>query len=540
MRRRGNSLLTTLVWIALIVCLAFGLAGLTVSHLSSVNYQNNRQQAKRMARSVVSTAVARIMQDTDFGKTAKPSGLLRVQLEGAVGRLSFEKDQGVPYSTNNLEQPNSTHGSEGQAVPKNSVYLIGVGTSGGVTQRVTAILAVPPFPYAIAASGSVEARGGLTIGALPSLPDGPIPDTSTFLPADLLANQSGSQSVFLGSDTHVSGDVRSAGDIVLDPGAAPDSIQVKGQLRSNSAPEKIPTIELSHYDPLINGSQFNPLNQAVYGNGQTKLSGINRREGPMTVREGLFLDGANLFVHGDLIVLGGLTGKGVLVVDGNVTISGQSDFDSSNGMAVLSSHDFRISGSDPSGSYFQGLVYTEGSFNADKVTLVGSLVAAGEPKPVTLTDTRVFQLPPPAQPDPGPGTPTPPAPTTDPPFTAYARSGSGTMASFTITNRNHLSVVIQSNPPQSLELPYASVAEFQTFYQTDTRLLDFFHQHSFGPDINIQGTLSLCTQYVIDHPPPGGPGNPGPSGQPAAIRLMDPSSFLKLSERIRIVMWKEE
>ena len=62
--RRGNSLLTTLVWIALIVVLAFGLAGLTVSHLSAVNYQDNRQHAKRMARSVVSTAVARIMQDT--------------------------------------------------------------------------------------------------------------------------------------------------------------------------------------------------------------------------------------------------------------------------------------------------------------------------------------------------------------------------------------------------------------------------------------------------------------------------------------------
>lgn len=536
--RRGNSLLTTLVWIALIVCLAFGLAGLTVSHLSSVNYQDNRQQAKRMARSVVSTAVARIMQDTDFGKSAKPSGLLEVQSEGARGRLSFEKDQGVPYSTNNLEQPNSTPGSEGQAVPKNSAYLIGVGTSGGVTQRVVAILAVPPFPYAIAASGSVEARGGLTIGSLNSVPDGPIPDSSTFLPADLLANQSGSQSVFLGSDTHISGDVRSAGDIVLDPSAAPDSIQVKGQLRSNAAPEKIPTIELSHYDPLINGSQYNPLTRAIYGNGPTKLSGINRREGPMTVQEGLFLDGANLFVHGDLSVLGGLTGKGVLVVDGNVTISGQSDFDSSNGMAVLSSHDFRISGGDPSGSYFQGLVYTEGSFNADKVTLVGSLVAAGEPRPVTLTDTRVFQLPPPPVATASPA-PTPPPQTPDPPFTAYTRSGAGTVASFTITNRNLLSVVIQSRPPQTIELPYATVAEFQTFFQTDSRLLEFFHQHQFGPDINIQGTLSQCSQYVLDHPPTG-PNSPTPNESPTAISLMDPSSFLKLSERIRIVMWKEE
>ncbi|MCW5867668.1 MAG: hypothetical protein KIS61_10425 [Candidatus Eremiobacteraeota bacterium] len=536
MRRRGNSLLTTLVWIALIVCLAFGLAGLTVSHLSSINYQDNRQQAKHMARSVVSTAIARIMQDTEFGKSAKPSGLLQVQSEAAIGRLSFEKDHGVPYSTNNLEQPNSTHGSEGQAVPKNSAYLIGVGTCGGVTQRVTAILAVPPFPYAIAASGSVEARGGLTIGSLNSLPDGPIPNSSTFLPADLLANQSGSQSVFLGSDTHVSGDVRSAGDIVLDPSAPPESIQVKGQLRSNSAPEKIPTIELSHYDPLINGSQYNSLTQAIYGNGQTKLSGINRREGPMTVQEGLFLDGANLFVHGDLNVLGGLTGKGVLVVDGNVTISGQSDFDSSNGMAVLSSHDFRISGSDPSGSYFQGLVYTEGSFNADKVTLVGSLVAAGEPKPVKLTETRIFQLPPPVE-SAQPLSPSSPAPS--PIFSTT--SSNGLSADFTV-NGNTLHIEIHSSPPAILDVPFGpgggggpQAGGFQALYAPDGPVYSFFAQHNFGPSTNITGVLTTIDNYLHENGTSG-----GTVTGPAVIQINDPSSFLKLNERIRIVMWKEE
>ncbi|MFN8611358.1 MAG: hypothetical protein U0931_27685 [Vulcanimicrobiota bacterium] len=544
--RRGNSLLTTLVWIALIVVLAFGLAGLTVSHLSTVNHQTNRQQAKNLARSVVSTAIARIMADTDFGKSGKPSGLLSVREDQGVGYLSFESgpasDVDIPYSTNNLEQTTSTAGAQGRTVPKNSVYLIGVGRVGGVTQRVEAILAVPAFPYAIAAAGTVEARGGLTIGGLQRLPEAAIPDSGTFLPADLLANASGGQSIFLGQDTNISGDVRSAGQVVLDPNAPSNSIHIKGQIKSNAAPEKIPTVDLAHYDPQINGSQFSPLEQASYGNGQTRLSGIHRREGDLSVLQGLHLDGGTLYVHGDLNIQGGLSGKGILVVDGNVTIAGQSDFNSSNGVAVLASHDFSISGSDAEGSYFQGMVYTEGGFSADKVTVVGSLVAAGEARPVKLRDSRVFEVrnqPTPAATPPPP----PPTPVGDIPSPVFQTTNTSLLLiDFKLTGNSSMAQLTVSGGANGSDLTLSFVpANIAQFYGSDQSLYDYGRANNI-PDLNITGLIQQIEAYLINNGystnPSSGPVTNG--NDAAVISLMDPSNFLKLNERIRISMWKEE
>lgn len=544
--RRGNALVTTLVWIALIMVLAFGLAGLTVSHLSTVSYQDNRQLARLLARSVTSTAIARIMYDTDFGKTDTPSGLLEVKEGEGVGQLTFESEvaseHDLPYSTNNLEETKSVSGAGGSSVPSNSVRLLGIGRVGGVTQRVECILAVPPFPYAIAASGSVEARGGLVIGSLKEMLQGPVPAGTTFLPADLLANGTGEQAVFLGQNTRISGDVRSGGTIVLDPSAPPDTIQVEGQLKSNSAPEKIPSIDLAHYDPQINGSQFTELKNAEYGDGQTKLGGISRREGDLTILEGLFIDGGTLFVDGNLTVRGGLTGKGVVVADGNVTLEGQTSFDATSGVAVLASRDLTVSGSDASGSYFQGLLYTEGGFTADKVTLVGCLVAGGDPNDVRLTDTRVLQPPPP---EPG-ATATPPPPPAATPEKLRGRTStkSGNTVWFDVDGPpgGPLTLTVTIEPPASnptgptvVSDPW-SFTDWYPFKGTDPRARDWCLAHDMSAD-NLNGCLNSMDAMVVarlEAPPPP----PQQSG--TAISLLDPSSFLKLNERIRIVLWKED
>lgn len=411
-----------------------------------------------------------------------------------------------------------------------------MGKVGGVTQRVEAILAVPAFPYAIAAAGSVEARGGLTIGGLNALPEAAIPESGTFLPADLLANASGGQSIFLGQDTNISGDVRSAGEVVLDPNAPGNSIHIKGQIKSNAAPEKIPTIDLAHYDPVINGSQFTPLQQASYGNGQTKLDGIHRREGNLTIEQGLFLDGGTLYVHGDLTVRGGLSGKGILVVDGKVSLTGQSDFNASNGVAVLASKDFSVTGSDPEGSYFQGMVYTEGGFSADKVTLVGSLVAAGEARPVKLRDSRVFEVRNPPKPG---GTPTPPALGDIPSPTFEVYNTSSAPVSFKLTGNASLAQLnVSGGNSGDINLSFAP-SYISQYYQADQAL------YNFGIANNIEAAeitrlIQAIEAYLINNGylSSGGPG-PG-NNDPAVISLMDPSNFLKLNERIRITMWKEE
>lgn len=547
MRNRGNALLTTLVWIALIMCLAFGLAGLTVSHLGTVSYEDNRQLARVLARSVVSTAIARVMYDTDFGKADTPSGLLTVRQENGTAYLSFEEnDKGIPRSTNNFGETLAAEGSEGRSVPPQSARLVGVARVGAVTQRVECLLAVPAFPYAIAASGTVEARGGLVIGALKELVKGPIPAGTTFDPADLLANGTGAQSVFLGQNTKISGDVRAGGTIVLDPVAPANSIQVQGQLKSNSPAEKIPDIDLAHYDPIVNGSEYTRLERAEYGPGPTKMGGIARRQGNLTVTQGLYLDGGTLFVDGNLTVHGGLTGKGILAVDGNVTLDGQTSFDATSGVALLASHNLNVSGSSPEGSYFQGLLYTEGAFTADKLTLIGCLVAGGEPNDVRFTDSRMLQ---PAPPEPG-ATPAPtPVPVDSPgsdiSFTNVNFNRDGKEINLTGTGpaAGPITMVITiEDSPSTLTVVLGEPSDFQPLYQTDDRIIRFLNEHNVDPGI-ITTFLTSTEQVMLNATRGGGkntPTTPPPQQPGTAISLLDPSSFLNLNEKIRIVLWKED
>jgi hypothetical protein len=105
------------------------------------------------------------------------------------------------------------------------------------------------------------------------------------------------------------------------------------------------------------------------------------------------LDNGVLFVDGDLSVSGGVTGTGAILVTGDSFISGRSTLTTDNVAALISDGDLEIQGDAKGTSHFRGLVYTNSGLRAENVTLVGTLIVAGENSELTLKDTNVIYSP---------------------------------------------------------------------------------------------------------------------------------------------------
>ena len=392
-RRRGVSIGASLVAVALIAFIGFTLAGLSVTHLHMVSRTSASQQARHLATSAVSEGMAYVLANSAFGTLDSSDEDLTVELKGSpgVGRLTFRQatasDWGIPYSVNNIDGTGSVRGGTDESVPIAAVHLVGVGESQGVTRVVEAVLVVPPFPYAIASSGPIRSQGGVLIAGIPEGAE-PTLDVDELEPADLLSNNTSEDSIRLGADTTVSGDVHSAGGIVFDD----PSIQVLGEVRTQASPENIPQISADDYDPAVLGMEFTNLTTRPgdQNGGGSLLAGTVRSSESVSFNDGLTLDGATLFVDGDLTINGGLEGSGVIVVKGRTTISGGVQLDTENQVAILSESDIVLTGHGPLSSRFQGLLYTEGALRAEQVSLVGTLVARGD-EGVTLSETYVYQ-----------------------------------------------------------------------------------------------------------------------------------------------------
>jgi len=545
-------MLTVLSWGGLIAALGLGLASLSVQHLGAMNLHSHRQGALNLARSVASQGVERLLSDPTFGAKATqgPNGtqvvlsaqgqagvqgqLLRHKLagtpEGEAGLLTFQPDvaakEGILYSVNNLEGTQPVMGALAQPVPPGTAQLIGEGREGGQVRRVVVVLAIPTFPYAIASAGPISAEGGVTLGAVSKIPTDNIPEDSDLLPADLVSNDATQKAIFLGPDTYVAGDVKATGIVALDPNAPSGSIKVDGVIKSGADPERIPKIPLGDYDPQAQGKPFVSLTSSLHSD-PLRVAGVTRHQGALQADGGLTLDGGTLYVDGDLSVRGGLKGKGVLVVTGQVTLEGQSDLESGAGVALLAGKDLRIKGQDSEKSYFQGLVYTEGTFRADRVTILGTLIAGGQPQnSVTLANSRLLKPPP------APAI-TPPAPPT----------GGGTGPVGTQVGQVNIAFDPQTQ-------------QFQALYNGQQ------YNFGLGAQAAVYSNVSDLVAYIESQLPSGAfaksgselhtyaanvlqalaaqSGTGGQTVPPATVTTIDPSAFLRIQDRIRVMVWKEE
>lgn len=385
---RGASLGGTLLAVAFLSVLAFSLSSLSVSHLRMSSRQERGMEASNAARSAVSAAIAKVLEEPTFGRTRVASHTVRLDFANATSLLTFDlaaaRDEKIPYSTNNLEAgTDDVPGDEGAIVPANTAHLIAVGRSGGVERRIDAVLRVPAFPWAIASGGRIDTRNGVYVAALPEGVWPPPTDESEYLPADLAANGLGSKAIDLGDNSTILGDVEAVGQVHMQ---SPSKVVVKGEVRSGSSPIELPVMNLDDYDPERSGIDHFPLTDGSL----SELTGVARAGQSVKFDAPLKLDNGQLFVDGDLTLNGGVSGNGIIMATGNITVNGGAQVEAPTELAVLAGKNVKLRGEGVSRSRIRGLFYSGGSMEASELTLVGSLLTGKASTGMLLDEVNVL------------------------------------------------------------------------------------------------------------------------------------------------------
>ncbi|MDQ7826462.1 MAG: hypothetical protein RDV48_26910 [Candidatus Eremiobacteraeota bacterium] len=391
----GAALATVLMVIFLMMMISFVLAGTSVFHMSTVQREGNAARARNMAESVIAIAIESVMKDVYYGTSGNTGYTDIVQArdstgsDSAVGLLAFSDTRAkdvvnpvtgtkvcIPWSLNNIKKDTSANGC-GRTVPKNGLHLVGTGICNGTVRQIETIIHVPQFPYVIASSGKFQSSGGLLVTAVKKMedasagadkikPDNVVPG---HLASNSTADSTGDKAITLGKETKVTGNVQSSGGVKVD---ADGGTEIQGETRTHADPVPLPKIDITQYNF---SKEELPYVEDLKGSieGMT-IEGYCRSKGDLTVTGDLKLDGAKLYVDGDLHIFGGLKGKGGVFVTGKTIIEKGSSLDTDN-MAVLAGKgDVSICGNGKDKSAFQGVVYTEGNFLANNITLMGSFL----------------------------------------------------------------------------------------------------------------------------------------------------------------------
>lgn len=367
----GLSLGSVLLISLIVSTLLFALASTSVSHLHLRNHRSNAQLAENEAKSLVNLALAHVLQTEAEGEAEDPSPIV---FEAFPERAISYTPGDNPYCTNNLFGAGSKEGWNGRVVPPESLHLVAEASMGGVTRTAEAVYFIPSFPYAVASASPIRSEGTVLVGSMKSkdeASDGI--EASELGPADLFSNASGAAAIALSSGSEVKGDVGAVGEVALN-GAI-----VKGQVDGGSEAVALPKIDVRRHDPDgLTGT--NDLSTLAPEDIPRALEGLNRHDGDLELSGPLELDNAVLFVDGDFTLRrsfsdGGLRGYGALVVTGETRIEGASDFAHVNGLALLSEGDLTIKGDGLDDSYFQGLLYSNGSVSTQNVTVLGGIIS---------------------------------------------------------------------------------------------------------------------------------------------------------------------
>lgn len=380
--RRGASLGGLLLMVLVLTVLGFSLAQLSVVHLQMSGREGAALEAKNLARSVVSAAIARILDDPTFGESNPDSAQIELPHPEGRGYLTFSP-QAEPHSSNNLAGTSAVVGSGGVSVGPATVHLVAVARVRGVERTVRAVLRVPPFPWAIASGGTIETQNGVLVGSLPPGVWPPPPDDE-LLPADLLANSNASEAVVLGDDSVILGDVETPGQVSF----AGQSVNVHGEVRSGIAPVELPRLRAADYDPQTMGLDYDNLDSLQDPGNTVTITGTARRNGTLVLDHGLRLEGSHLFVDGDLTVRGGVEGNGVVVATGDVHFESGLTLEGATELALLTDGRAQLVGRGRASSTVRGVIYADEGLEAQEMTLVGSLLAGNSQAGVGLDDVR--------------------------------------------------------------------------------------------------------------------------------------------------------
>ncbi len=398
LRTRGATLGTTLVVAAIALMLALTIATGSIAHLQVGTHMDNALQAHNLAEATLSKAIERVLASNgSFGK--QPSDDVTVVFPQCPGQgtLTFDPADDA-FSTYNLKSDQPKVGFLNRNVPPETIHLVALGSCGGVTRRMEAVLAIPTFRYSVLNSGGLVSHGSMLVGGV-AAGDDPMQAIADdkLLPGHIASNST--MELTPGSAAQkivVKGDARAGATIDL--GTSPKAT-VEGATQPGSSALEIPRLVLEDFDPTQLGATHDIQH---LGEPTSRAQGLVKHIGDVTVQKLRLGDpgqGSILWVQGDLTVTDGVEGTGVIISTGTLDLRGISNVQATQTVALMAHDKVRIEGTSPVSSAFQGVVYSgarvneagnagTGGVELSNVTVVGSVVGNGD-DPMTLTNANM-------------------------------------------------------------------------------------------------------------------------------------------------------
>lgn len=520
--RRALSLPMLLLFIGLAATLTFAVAGRFGARMRFTRELEFGSQAENLASSGLSEMVARVRHDNNYGTTASTYTVERIvpHTYDAKAGYSLTFDPARPgHSVNNIKGDAPVVTDDGTC-PPGAMLVICTGHCNGYTRTSRALIAVPPYPYAISSSGPIRSKDGLTLGSVPS---GYEPtkglDLSKLTAAEMMTkgqdDANGAALVIKGKSTIV-GKARSAGSADVDL----TQVEVRGEIVPNAKTDDVPVLDLSALD-FTSDPSTQTISENTFSDAKT-MSGLLQWTGAdLKFEKGLDLNGATVRVRGNLVINGPLTGNGALLVDGNVTVTGGAALSSDNKVAILSAGSVSITGTGRDSSFVQGIVYAAGKdgIKLKDTSVVGTVLNAGEDAPMQVDRATVALDPKAAKFEVEQG------------FTGYAEEGFKVMDNSMTNTLGFLrlkSVIIDGTPKTPTPGYFASIG------QTGLTQADF---EFFGTDGQLDPSL-LTKGYNDNKTPIAQLGKQVMKASSPSYRgafQFDLNKFLKSSEQLRVV-----
>ena len=246
------------------------------------------------------------------------------------------------------------------------------------------------YPYSLASAGAITGENMEVYGieSLEAAADGVISDDEKqpgHIVSNALAGQGDPNAIVLGSGTSISGDVKARGSI--DVGGA----TVQGKVLPNAAQQNLPDVTVEAFDPAGKTGVYTWTGAAGPDGGPPQLVGRARYSGDLTIDDLDMAEGL-LYVDGDVTVTGTVKGKGAIVATGKITVTGSMETEADHA-ALVAKDDITIHGDGPNSSRFQGLVYSEGSIDIARTTIMGAAVSKDTAGTTKLEDVVAVAVP---------------------------------------------------------------------------------------------------------------------------------------------------
>jgi cytoskeletal protein CcmA (bactofilin family) len=398
-RGQGGSIPTTMIVLSVIMVLAFSMAVLAFHHWGFGQHAHSRQAVRNLAEALAAKVVARLAAERDYGAKAEPKDSLQLSdpdHPGAQAFLTFSPARAaalkVPCSLNNQED-NSTVGPAGDRVPARASQVFIKAVAPDVSYLMEVMMHVPPYPYAVVASGPLTTSGPFEVsgvrGAEASLDSLPASKRGM---ATVASNNASASAVNFAQGAMINGDVQTVGRVTMAPGCV-----VRGAVKQNWEPAPLPKMNVQQYmDACSTQTQLRFTQQVPSSNvSDLNVEWVVRRSGDLVVQGDLTLQGGVLYVQGNLHVHGSVAGKGAIIVGGTTRIDRGASLTADNVVALMSKGDVNLSGDGRASSYLQGVVYSEGNLTARRLTMLGCLITNAPPGSgsIHLDDVRVIGAP---------------------------------------------------------------------------------------------------------------------------------------------------